>query len=176
MDYGCGVGLGTPHLLTLPRITSLIGVDVSEKSLESARAIYQSSRVRFASFQEYKPAAEIDLIVCCSVFHHIQPEHRGEAVQYIFDSLRSGGLFALWEHNPWNPGVVYIMKNSPIDQDAVPVKPHQARRMLRKGRFSHIETDYLFFFPAFLKILRGVEPLLCRIPIGAQYLVLGRKP
>lgn len=176
MDYGCGIGLGTPHLLTLPGVSSLIGVDVSEKSLDVARASYGSSQAQFFSFKEYKPTCEIDLVVCCSVFHHIPPEDRREAVQYIFDSLRSGGLFALWEHNPWNPGVVYIMKNSPIDKDAVLVKPHQAQRMLRRGGFSLIQTNYLFFFPAFLRIFRFMEPALTGIPMGAQYLVLGRKP
>jgi SAM-dependent methyltransferase len=175
MDYGCGVGLGTPHLLTLPGVDFLIGVDVSEKSLEHARATFGSEQVRFASFAEYNPAAEIDLAVCVSVFHHISLENRADAVQYIYNSLRPGGWLALWEHNPWNPGVVYIMKHSPIDQDAIPVKPHRARRMLRQGGFSVLGTDYLFVFPRFLKSLRGLEPLLSHWPLGAQFLVLCRK-
>ena len=175
MDYGCGVGLSTPHLLKFPGIESLIGVDVSEKSVEHARTNYGSAQVQFAAFAEYKPAAQIDLIFCCSVFHHIPLDSRAAAVKYIYDSLRPGGWLALWEHNPWNPGVLYSMHYSPIDQDAIRVKPHRARRMLRAGGLSVLRTDYLFVFPRFLKMFRGLEPLLSKWPVGAQYLVLCRK-
>jgi SAM-dependent methyltransferase len=175
MDYGCGIGLGVPHLLTLPQVESVIGVDVSEKSLEHARANFGSERVQFSSFADRKPAADIDLAVCCSVFHHIPLEDRELAVKYIYDSLRPGGQLALFEHNPWNPGVVYIMNHSPIDQDAIRVKPQRARRMLSEGGFSILRTDYLFVFPGFLKIFRGLEPFLSRWAVGAQYLVLARK-
>lgn len=176
MDYGCGIGVGTPHLLTFPGIQSVIGVDISERSLERARRDHGADNVTFASFEQYQPKGEIDLAVCCSVFHHIPLEHRTGAVKYIYDSLRPGGLLALWEHNPWNPGVVYIMNNSPLDQDAIRVKPHEARRLVRQGGFSVVQTDYCFFFPAALKVFRGLEPVLSGVPFGAQYLVLARKP
>jgi SAM-dependent methyltransferase len=175
MDYGCGIGVGTPHLLTFPGIQSLIGVDISERSLERARRDHGSDQVKFASFDEYQPKGEIDMAVCCSVFHHIPLEGRADAVRNIYDSLRPGGLLALWEHNPWNPAVVHVMNHSPLDQDAIKVKPHQARRLLREGGFSIVRTDYVFFFPAFLKIFRGLEPYLSWLPMGGQYLVLARK-
>ena len=35
---------------------------------------------------------------------------------------------------------------------------------------------YLFVFPAPLKPLRVTEPLLERLPLGGQYLVLGKRP
>ena len=175
MDYGCGVGLGTPHLFTLPSVEALIGIDVSEESLKQARANFSGEGVRFASLADYQPAAEVDLVVCCGVFHHIPLESRPEAVQFIYNSLRPGGWLAFWEHNPWNPGVVYIMNNSPIDQDAIRVNPHRARRMLRAAGFSLVRTDYLFFFPGFLGSLRFLEPALSRFPVGGQYLVLARK-
>jgi SAM-dependent methyltransferase len=175
MDYGCGIGVGIPHLLTFPGIQSLIGVDMSERSLERARQDHGSEKVAFASIAEYEPKAEIDLAVACSVFHHIPLEHRAKAVKYIYDSLRPGGWLALWEHNPWNPGVVYVMNNSPLDVDAIRVKPHVARRLLTEGGFSVVKTDYLFFFPSILKFFRGLEPSLSGVPLGGQYLVLAHK-
>ena len=109
------------------------------------------------------------------LFISCPPDDRPAAVKYIYDSLRPGGWLALFEHNPWNPAVVYVMNHSPLDQDAIRVKPHQARRLLQAGGFSIVKTDYLFFFPAFLSLFRGLEPLLSRVPFGAQYLALGRK-
>src|SRR5438552_14786669 len=34
MDFGCGVGSSAPQLLQLPQVKSLLGVDVSRKSIE----------------------------------------------------------------------------------------------------------------------------------------------
>ncbi len=68
-----------------------------------------------------------------------------------------------------------VLEHLLSDQDAIPVKRHRARRMLRQGGFSVLRTDYLFVFPMFLKSLRGLEPLLSHWPLGAQFLVLCRK-
>ena len=176
MDFGCGIGLGIPHLLTLPGISSLIGIDVSKRSLKHACANYGSETVRFALSGDYEPAGEIDLAVSCSVFHHIPLESRANAIRTVYDSLRPGGWFALWEHNPWNPVVVHNMNHSVLDQDAIRIKPHSARRLVRECGFSVVRTDYVFFFPAFLRAFRRLEPFLSSFPLGAQYLVLARKP
>jgi hypothetical protein len=48
--------------------------------------------------------------------------------------------------------------------------------MLRDAGFEVLRTDYLFFFPRSLSALRFLDPLLRPIPMGAQYLVLSRKP
>jgi hypothetical protein len=39
-----------------------------------------------------------------------------------------------------------------------------------------IGTDFLFIFPKLLGWLRGLEPWVTRLPLGAQYQVLCRKP
>jgi hypothetical protein len=37
-------------------------------------------------------------------------------------------------------------------------------------------TDFLFFFPRQLQALRPLERRLVSLPLGAQYLVLARRP
>lgn len=37
LDFGCGTGSGVPFLLELPGVESVLGVDVSAKSLKVAR-------------------------------------------------------------------------------------------------------------------------------------------
>lgn len=97
-------------------------------------------------------------------------------VNYIYRSLRQGGLFALWENNPWNPGTRYIMSRCPLDKDAITLAPPEVRHLLRTEGFEVLKTDFLFIFPRALRRLRWIEPLLARFPIGGQYQVLARRP
>ena len=94
----------------------------------------------------------------------------------VFRRLRPGGLFALWENNPWNPGTRYVMSRIPFDRDAVPLAPPEARRLVRACGFEVLRTDFLFLFPRALRLMRPLEARLSRLPLGAQYQVLCRRP
>jgi SAM-dependent methyltransferase len=176
MDFGCGTGTATPFLLHLMDEVSLIGVDMSAKSLDVAERTYGSEPTQFRLLDQYQPSEQIDLAFCNGVFHHIPPNERAAAVNYVYLSLRPGGLFALWENNPWNPGTRYVMSRIPFDRDAIPLTPSEARRLLQAGGFETLRTDFLFIFPRMLRWFRGIEPLLSKLPLGAQYQVLCRKP
>jgi SAM-dependent methyltransferase len=176
MDYGCGIG-GTAVLLhDLLGVKSVLALDVSVRSLEVAKSRYGADGVRFLSFEEYSPQEEIDVVYCNGVFHHIPVERRAEIVHYILRSLRPGGLFALWENSPWNPGARFVMSRCAFDRDALTLTPPGAARLLRAGGFQVLHTDFLFIFPRALRFLRFLEPQLSRLPLGAQYMVLCRKP
>src|SRR5262249_4502052 len=101
---------------------------------------------------------------------------RPQATKYILDSLHPGGLFALWENNPWNPGTRYVMSRIPFDRDAITLSILKSRRMLRTAGFELVRSDFLFIFPRLLKWLRPLERFATKLPLGTQYLVLGRKP
>jgi len=176
MDFGCGTGTSAQLLLEIVGGKSLVGVDTSGMSLQIAERQHGSERTRFVLFSEYQPAGEIDLAFCNGVFHHIPPDERGAAVDYVFRALRPGGLFAFWENNPWNPGTRYVMSRTPFDRDAVPVAPTSAQRLLLSGGFEIVRRDFLFIFPKALKVFRHIEPHVSRLPLGAQYQVLCRKP
>jgi SAM-dependent methyltransferase len=104
LDYGCGIG-GTAVLLRdCPGVSSVVGLDVSVRSLDVARSRYHKSGIAFFTFEQYTPSGAIDLAYCNGVFHHIPVADRDHAIQYVSHALRPGGLFALWENNPWNPG------------------------------------------------------------------------
>ncbi len=63
-----------------------------------------------------------------------------------------------------------------FDRDAITLPPPETRRLLREGGFEILQTDFLFYFPRPLSWFRRLEPSLRRLPLGAQYQVLGRKP
>jgi SAM-dependent methyltransferase len=176
MDFGCGTGLSTPYFIDLLSARSVMGVDISMKSLEVARAKYAASNAQFILMDEYQPAGEFDLAFCNGVFHHISLDKRAEAISYIYRALCQKGIFALWENNPWNPGTRYIMAKIPFDKDASPVSHLEARRLLQAGGFEILSTTFLFIFPHILSWFRIFEPFLARLPLGAQYQVLCRKP
>lgn len=176
MDFGCGTGDATPFLLDLLSVEFVLGVDTSVESLKMAERAYGSRPTRFSALSQYQPNEDIDLAYCNGVFHHIPLNERAAAVNYVYRSLRPKGVFAFWENNPWNPGARYVMSRIPFDRDAVTLTPPEARRLLRAGGFEILRTDFLFIFPNVLRWLRSIEPLVSRLPFGAQYQILCRKP
>src|SRR5438128_9169209 len=59
MDYGCGTGSAAPFLFGILGVDSLIGVDVSARSLEVARRSFGSDRARFLSLAEHEPRQDV---------------------------------------------------------------------------------------------------------------------
>jgi SAM-dependent methyltransferase len=176
MDFGCGDGSTSEFLLAMSKESSVIGVDTSAKSLELATRKYGGGRASFSSIAQYEPRGELDLAYCSGVFHHIPLAERTSAVDFVYRSLRPGGIFSLWENNPWNPGTRYVMSRIDFDRDAITLPPPEAKRLLRSGDFEILRRDSLFYFPKPLKWLRWIEPYLSGLPLGGQYQVLCRKP
>ncbi|MBP7148129.1 MAG: class I SAM-dependent methyltransferase [Acidobacteria bacterium] len=174
LDFGCGTGDTAPLIVELLGATRVIGVDVSARSIERARETHRSERISFVTTGEYRPGADLDLAFCNGVFHHIPPAERPAAVDCVRASLRPGGLFALFENNPWNPATRFVMSRCEFDRDAITLPPPETRRLLRDRGFEVLHTDFLFIFPRPLRWLRWTEPPLCRLPLGTQYLVLAR--
>lgn len=174
LDYGCGNGANAPALIQELELASLVGVDVSAESIAAARRNV-SGNASFCTLDEYTPAAQMDIAYCCGVFHHIAPTSRATALDYIYRSLRPGGLFAFFEHNPWNPGTRHIMANCEFDHDAITISPPESLRLLRSAGFGVEDRQFLFFFPALLSFLRPIESALRKVPLGGQYVVMARK-
>jgi SAM-dependent methyltransferase len=176
MDFGCGTGSSSRLFFDILGIEHFVGTDQSPKCLELARREHGSERTQFLLFDEYQPRGQFDLVFCNGVFHHIPPAERPEAIDYVLRSLRPGGLFAFWENNPWNPGTRYVMSRIPFDQNAITLSTPEARQLLGVRGFEILRTDFLFIFPRILHWCRWVEPFFSRLPFGAQYQVLCRKP
>lgn len=174
LDFGCGTGSATPFFFDCLGIEFLHGVDPSTDSLTVAEQTWAEREVGFSDGKEDLDEP-VDLAFCNGVFHHILPEERWGAMDYLFRNVKDGGLFAFWENNPWNPVTRYAMSKVPFDDDAILLWPGEARRRLRSAGFEVLATDFVFYFPKSLKFMRGLEPMLCKIPFGGQYLVLCRK-
>jgi len=175
LDFGCGTGTASRFFKDILKPASIVGVDVSAKSIEVARRTHEDPGMRFLLLNEHEPDGTFDLAFCNGVFHHIPTHERLSAIDYVRRFLRPGGLFAFWENNPWNPGTRIVMSRIPFDRDAIMLSAIQSRRLLRKGGFNILRTDFQFIFPRALAALRGLERVFCKLPLGAQYQVLCRK-
>ena len=175
LDFGCGTGTAVPFLRDELKIASYSGFDPSAESI--AQAVQQNSwaAATFTSDEGSLESRGFDLAFCNGVFHHIDPDQRESAATLVWQSLKTGGVLAFWENNRWNPAVHYAMSRVPFDRDAKMLFPSQARSLLRKVGFSVLSTDFCFVFPGALRSLRFLEPALCKLPLGGQYLVLARR-
>jgi trans-aconitate methyltransferase len=176
LDFGCGIGSNSPILCAGFKAKFVLGIDVSEHSIFEARGRYESEQLKFSTIAEYTPDGGYDLVFCNGVFHHILPEERHAALRLVVDSLKPGGLFVLWENNPWNPGTKYVMSRCVFDEDAITISIPAARKLLRSAGFHVLRSDTQFYFPKQLSWLRPMEKLLASLPLGGQYQVLCRKP
>lgn len=175
LDFGCGTGTSAPLLSSKFSMASVLGIDISKSSIQTAKKKFASSKVDFKAMDEYSPSGEVDLAFCNGVFHHIPLNERAGAVELIWKALRPGGVFSFCENNPWNPGTRYVMSRIPFDRDAITLSPPTARRLLTAGRLKVLRTDFLFFFPKSLGWFRKMEVHFSSIPFGAQYLILAQK-
>jgi len=176
LDYGCGTGSATPYVFQHLGAERLVGSDVSAASIEVARAAHSGEKAVFRLTGE-GGEREFDVAFCNGVFHHIVPSMRAAALNEIRASLRPGGVFAMFENNPWNPGTRYVMSRCAFDCDAMPLSPPEARRIMRDAGFEVVASPrYLFVFPRVLRIFRFLESALSPLPLGAQYVVMGVKP
>jgi SAM-dependent methyltransferase len=175
LDYGCGAGTATPFFQAVMQPSHLLGVDVSPEAVRVARQKYGGRAVEFALCHEVEPRGQFDVAFCNGVFHHIAPEERRAALGYIYEALRPGGLFALWENNPWNPGTRYIMSRCEFDRGAAVFSHWSARALLRSQGFEVVHSSSYFYFPHWLSWLRAMEPALAYLPLGGQYVVVGRR-
>lgn len=175
LDFGCGTGTSAPYLTEGLGVKRYVGYDPSSDSIRQAKEAFGDLGSFVFESGEVEPES-LDMAFTNGVFHHILPSDRPECVRLVFEALRPGGVFAFWENNRWNPMVHLIMSRVPFDRDAQMLFPHQARKLLRAAGFEIDGTDYLFVFPSVLSALRGIEPAMCKLPLGGQYLVLARKP
>jgi SAM-dependent methyltransferase len=175
LDFGCGTGESSAYLAEKYPGASVFGVDTSEPAIELAKRRHGSPHIRFGPIDALQNEPPFQLCYVNGVFHHIEPPRRLEAVRTIHNALSPGGHFALFENNPWNPGTRMVMRRIPFDRDAQTLTSGETRKLMHEGGFRLARpVRFLFYFPRPLSFLRPLEPALLRLPLGAQYYVLGR--
>lgn len=173
LDFGGGTGASAPFLRRYFPKAGIDIADVSEKSLEIARArgvdrldctAFDGTRLPFED-----GTFEAGMAAC--VFHHIPEAEHVPLLREVRRTLAPGGRFWIFEHNPLNPLTVRAVNTCPFDENAVLIRADRMRARMEAAGFAKARVTYRIFFPAALARLRGIEPWLARLPLGAQYYV-----
>jgi len=175
LDIGCGVGLIHPFIA--PAFGETIGADIAPDALEAARRA--NTNVRYRGYSNGRLPADdgaFDAASTICVLHHVPPAQWPTFVADAWRVLRPGGLFMVFEHNPWNPLTRLAVARCPFDYDAVLLSPRRLARLLREGGFEHVACEFMFFTPFAHPAIARIEERLRGCPAGAQYVAVGRKP
>lgn len=171
LDYGCGVGLVCRELKKCLPEAQVDGFDVSEASIERIDPELRSQG-KFAS-DVRELSSEYDVVLFANVMHHIEPLNRQQAISEAKGLLADRGKLVVFEHNPRNPLTRRAVDQCPFDENAILLPPEETNRYLKRSGLRRVRTDYIVFFPSWLKWLRPLEPFLGWCPLGAQYVVTG---
>jgi len=181
LDYGCGVGDLMRVLAGLGARARFAGCDVSTAMLAELAKRWpaslgtpprvepqQGARTPFAD-------SSFDIATVSAVLHHVPPAEREAVYGELGRVLKPGGRIYVFEHNPRNPLVRYVVARTPIDENAILLDASEVRQgLLAAGRYA-LDTDYLMFTPPAITFLSGVDRALAWLPLGAQYAVSARK-
>lgn len=173
LDLGCGIG--NYHGMLRPALNSLTGIDVSGESIKIADA--SNADVAYRTFDGADipfPDASFDAAFAVCVFHHIPVAARAALVADVRRVLRPGGVFIIFEHNPVNPLTMRVVNRCVFDKDAILLKKREAETLLSGAGFARVRSRFILTIPSFNRLTRGIDQLLGRVPLGAQYFSLGR--
>jgi SAM-dependent methyltransferase len=176
LEYGCGIGRNVRFFKQYFPDANVEACDISDKSLEVAKK--ENPNVKFHLINDKfinENTGKHDLIFVSCVFHHIEPSFRNEAITNISKLLKSKGSLFIFEHNPYNPVTLKIVKDCVWDADAILLKPKETKELISYAGLKLVKMEYTLFFPAFLKSLRFMENYLKFIPMGGQYFVMAVK-
>ena len=177
LDFGAGVGASIPSFQQHLPAARLTCADVSARSLQLAEQRFGTVATFALCAGAELPFAtdSFDLAYAACVFHHIPAERHAGVLRELHRVVRPGGALMLYEHNPWNPVVVRVVRGCPFDERAILIPAPALRNKVREAGFTQVVTTHRVFFPRPLHALRWLEQWLGWLPLGAQYHVVGRK-
>lgn len=181
LDYGCGVGLLMRVLAGMRVKASFTGCDISTGMLAEVERRWPAALGSPPTLASQQGAGtpfmdgQFDIVLISAVLHHVPLADRPAVYAELGRVLKPGGRLYVFEHNPRNPLVRYVIARTPIDRNAILLDAGEVRHGLLDTARYELETDYLMFMPPGIGFLRPVDRLLTWLPMGAQYAVAARK-
>ena len=177
-DFGSGVGNSVPFFVEWFPGAKLTCADVSRHSLEVSASRFPGAAEHLMISGQRLPCADsvFDLVFSACVFHHIAHAEHECWLAELRRVCRPGGLLTVFEHNPWNPLTLKVVRDCPFDRNAHLIAAPEFRRSLARSGWCEPKIINTLFFPRPLAFLRRVERLLHFVPLGAQYAAIATAP
>ncbi len=175
LDVGCGTGTTAQFLA--PRVQKLHGVDISEDML--ARAERNVPKATFSWYDGEKLPFDdetFDVAVAICVLHHVPSSKRFKVLSEMARVTRSGGIVAVFEHNPSNPLTRRAVSTCELDHDAVLLSTRETLELLSDSADVEPEVRHYLFSPLGGSIGCSLDRHLRRVPLGGQYAAWVRRP
>ncbi|PSO51472.1 MAG: SAM-dependent methyltransferase [Cyanobacteria bacterium SW_9_44_58] len=136
LDAGCGTGVGTEYLGHLNPDASVMGIDISEETLEVAQQRCQRSGTTNVEFQQLNVEeaqtleGQFEMINCVGVLHHLPDPAAG--IQALAQKLAPGGIMHIFVYGELGRWEVRLMQNAIalLQQD----NPRDYRQGVKIGR------------------------------------------
>lgn len=177
LDVGCGLGDVHDHLLGGAPALELTGIDVAATVIDEARAKDRAIRydVYDGTVLPYTDAT-FDAAYTICVMHHVPPSQWQAFLKEMRRVVRPGGAVVVFEHNPLNPLTRRVVKDCPIDHNAVLLRARQLSQLCSGVGLEKVLHRFILFTPFNSAAFKRFDRLMGWLPLGAQYFVVGRVP
>ncbi|QEH42585.1 class I SAM-dependent methyltransferase [Chitinophaga sp. XS-30] len=109
LDVGCGNGVISRHLGQFGY--DVLGIDISDKTIDVARSRNKYPNVRFEAISAEALTAQgerYDAVICSEVLEHL--DHPGGLLKTIYASLKDDGLLVVTVPNGKGPREMFVTK------------------------------------------------------------------
>ncbi|MCX5661633.1 MAG: class I SAM-dependent methyltransferase [Planctomycetota bacterium] len=180
LDCGCGSATLLRLIARAGMQAELHGCDISQGMLDEARRTWTQGpapdlRPILGQRLPYDDAS-FDVVVASAVLHHIPLDERAEFYRQVARILRPGGRFLVFEHNPFNPVTRWVVSHTPIDANAILLRPGEVQRGMRDAGLAPRAARSLMFVPPRWRWAWALEDWIAWLPLGGQYAQVGEKP
>lgn len=170
LDYGCGAGDLTR--LLAQEFDVVHGYDPSARAIELAKK--RAPRAELFDDPMALPKQHYGAVILSGVIRSVPPENRPGLMRNVSQLLAHRGKAILFEHNSLHPVMRRLVRDIEGPEAIMP-PVWELRRLLKDAGLVRRKLEYIVFFPRALSLLRPLEPLLRRIPAGAQVVAWGEK-
>lgn len=179
LDIGSGDGAVENFIQKHFPLWHTTGIDVSAESI----AVANSRKLQNTNFQLFNginlPFQDetMDIVFIANVLHHIKFDEHAALLKEIKRVMQPNGRLYIFEHNPKNPFTRYLVKTCIFDENAVLLKTHYLKNLLKNAGFKIQTWHYLLFFPRnkIFSFFHYFEKFLIKISFGAQYFAAASK-
>lgn len=200
LSLGCG--RGQFEVLVAEAADHVVGIDLSEESIEDARARAVAEGIENVEFVcadlvDFEPDRQFDVVLCMGFLHHLSDDEGRALMKNVRAHLRDGGL--LHTQDPGAKGILrsigrvvlgdrYDTYHTPDERE---LDPDRVAELMREAGFSRADVDYmdvflipgLQLFPKAPRLLMSlfalVDRIWCAIPgldrLASGFAINGRR-